>query len=114
MTTTLSRGRDEARSVYTVHRLTNRDEIRPLLEGGRAYAAYAIAQLEPELFVKSDWYSATGPGGPALVVHSRSGLGRALFASGDPGGVDAILNLHPGPRFSFGSLGLEHRRAIEK
>jgi len=61
MTTTLSRGRNEARSVYTVHRLRNPDEIRPFLEADRAYAAYAIAQLQPDLFDKSDWYSAIGP-----------------------------------------------------
>lgn len=114
MTATLSRGRDETQTAYNVQRLTNPDEIRPLLESDRAYAAYAIAQLDPQLFDKSEWYTATGPEGQSLALHSRSGLGRALFVSGDPSGIGAILSLHPGPRFSFGSLRLEHRRHIEK
>jgi GNAT superfamily N-acetyltransferase len=114
MTATLSRGRDEAQIAYTVRRLTEADEIRKLLDNDREYAAYAIAQLDPKLFDKSEWYTATGQEGPALVLHSRSGLGRALFVSGDPGGIGAILSLHAGPRFSFGSLRLEHRRAVER
>ncbi len=114
MTATLSRGRDEAQTIYTVERLMTPGEIRSLLEHDRPYAAYAIAQLDPQLFGQSEWYVATSPESRALVLHSRSGLGRALFTSGDPAGIDAILGLHPGPRFSFGSLRLEHRAAVEK
>lgn len=114
MTATLSRRRDDTSPTYTVEQLIDRDAIRAMLASDRAYAAYAIAQLDSKLFDQSEWYHTKGPDGHALVLHSRSGLGRALFASGDPEGVDAILSLHPGPRFSFGSLRLEHRRAIEK
>lgn len=114
MTATLSRRRDDTRALYAIEQLTDRDVIRSMLDSDRAYAAYAIAQLDSRLFDQSEWYHTKGPDGDALVLHSRSGLGRALFASGDPEGVDAILSLHPGPRFSFGSLRLEHRRAIEK
>jgi len=114
MTATLSRRRDDTRPIYTVEQLIDRDVIRAMLDSDRAYAAYAIAQLDAKLFDQSEWYHTKGPDSDALVLHSRSGLGRALFASGDPEGVDAILSLHPGPRFSFGSLRLEHRRAVEK
>ncbi len=114
MTATLSRGRDEARAEYLVQSLADPDEIRVLLEPEKAYAAYAIAQLEPRLFSQCDWYTSTGPAGRAVVLHSRSGLGRALFADGDGQALDAILSLHPGPRFSFGSLRLEHRHTVEK
>ena len=122
MTATLSRGQEAARADYSVQRLSDPDQIRALLEPERAYAAYALAQLEPKRFHLSEWYEAsgaTGPGGSgvegkALVVHSASGLGRALFALGDAQALDAILSLHPGPRFSFASLRTEHRPIVER
>ncbi len=114
MTATLSRRRDAVKSIYTVRKLLDPDEIRSLLEPDKVYAAYALAQLEPRLFSQAEWRLATGSSGPALVLHSRGGLGRALFAQGDAGGIEAILSLHPGPRFSFGSLRPEHRRAFDK
>ena len=114
MTATLSRGRDHARARYKVERLTDPDAIRGLLAADKAYSAYALAQLEPALYRLAEWYTARGPDGPALLLHSSGGLGRALFAMGDPGALDAALALHPGPRFSFGSLRPEHRRAVER
>ncbi len=115
MTATLSRRRESAGSAYVIERLADPDQIRQALNADRAYAAYAIAQLEPERFALSEWFAARGRDGQAgLVVHSSSGLGRALFAQGDPEVVDSILSLHPGSRFSFGSLRPEHRRAVEK
>lgn len=80
----------------------------------RAYSAYALAQLEPSLFRLAEWYAAHGPDGRALLLHSRGGLGRALFALGEPAALEALVSLHPGPRFSFGSLRPEHRAAIQK
>lgn len=112
--TALPRDRQAARASYEVRQLTDRDEIRGLLAPERAYSAYALAQLEPGLFEQSEWYAATGPEGQALVVHSRSGLGRALFAIGDPQALDAALSLHPGPRFTFGSLRPEHRPVVKR
>lgn len=114
MTATLSRGEDAARAPYTVESLHSRAEIRPILQENRAYAAYALAQLDPQMFHENEWYRSTGPTGKALLLHSRSGLGRALFAFGDPQALDAALALHPGPRFVFGSLYPEHRQVIEK
>jgi GNAT superfamily N-acetyltransferase len=114
MTATLSREHDRANSHYVVERISNRDAIREFLAGDQAYAAYALAQLEPGLFGLAEWYSASGPDGRALLLHSRGGLGRALFTMGDPGALDALLRLHPGPRFSFGSLRPVHRRTVEK
>lgn len=114
MTATISRERDRAQSAYTVERLTDREVIRALLLPDRPYAAYALAQLQPDLFRLADWYASFGPEGAALVLHSRGGLGRALFATGHPAALDAVLSLHPGPRFSFGSLRPEHRRVLEK
>jgi GNAT superfamily N-acetyltransferase len=81
----------------------------------RAYGAYAIAQLEERRFPLSEWFVASGPDGRrGVVVHSASGLGRALFAEGDMAAVDAILSLHPGPRFTFGSVRPEHFPTVER
>ncbi len=114
MTATLSRGRQQTRTIYAVERLKDPEVIRQLLWLERAYAAYALAQLDPALFRLSEWYGASGPDGAGLVLHSRGGLGRALFVLGHPTAVEAALSLHPGPRFSFGSLRPEHRQSIEK
>jgi GNAT superfamily N-acetyltransferase len=114
MTATLSRRSDRAHSVYKIERLSDPDAIRELLLPDRAYSAYALAQLEPALFRLAEWYTASGPDGRALLLHSRGGLGRALFTLGHPTALEAALSLHPGPRFSFGSLRPEHRSVIQK
>jgi RimJ/RimL family protein N-acetyltransferase len=98
-----------------VRKVRNRDELRAILALDPEYSAYAIAQLDPRSFPLNEWLIATGPGGRrSLVVHSHTGLGNALFATGDPVALDAVLSLHPGPRFSFGSLRPEHKRVVEK
>jgi RimJ/RimL family protein N-acetyltransferase len=94
--------------------MSDRAEIRGLLLPHKSYAAYALAQLGPNLFGLSDWYTSSGDGGSALLVHSRSGLGRALIAIGDPASLAAVLSIHPGPHFTFGSLRPEHRSVIER
>lgn len=114
MTATLSHGEEAARGAYVLDRLVDPDRIREMLAPDRAYSAYAIAQLEPRRFPFTEWYTAEGRPGRALVLHSRSGLGHAFFATGDPGALDAALSLHPGPRFTFGSMREEHKRVIEK
>lgn len=114
MTTALERNEDGVQSAYAVEQMRDPRAIRAILEGGRAYAAYALAQLDPMMFDDNEWYYASGETGGALLLHSRSGLGRAMFAIGDPQALDAAISLHPGPRFAFGSLYPEHRQVIEK
>ena len=83
--TTLPRDRQATRMTYVVQRLTDRDEIRALLAPERAYAAYALAQLEPDVFQLSEWYTATGPQGRApstLRPFDPSTSLRAGFAQG--------------------------------
>lgn len=114
MTATLDQEREATRTAYSVSRLFDRELLRSLLPD-RAYAAYALAQLDPGRFQLSAWYLAHGPQGErGIVVHSASGLGRALFTEGDPDAVEAILSLHPGSRFSFGSLRPEHKPAVDR
>jgi RimJ/RimL family protein N-acetyltransferase len=83
-------------------------EIRQILAPYEAYAAYAIGQLTPHLFSRSDWLVARGAGGEALVLHSRGGLGNALFALGSADGIEALLRLHPGPRQTFLTCQVHH------
>jgi ribosomal protein S18 acetylase RimI-like enzyme len=114
VTATLSRDREHAQSTYKIERVSDPSEIRKLIQPDQAYSAYALAQLDPALFRQAEWYAASGSDGRALLLHSRGGLGRALFALGDPAALEAALSLHPGPRFSFGSLRPEHRSAVQK
>jgi ribosomal protein S18 acetylase RimI-like enzyme len=103
---------------YRVEPLADPEAIRPLLEQQRAYAAYALAHLEPRLFPRSYWWraaaldlegSAPAPaGGEALVMHARTGLGPSLVALGTPQALEAILRLHPGPFYTFATFQVEH------
>ena len=113
--TAVSRESHAAGADYSVVAMRDPEAIRRLLEPDRAYGAYALAQLDPRLFEDNEWWLACGSSGrQALLVHSTSGLGNALFATGDAEALDVALSLHPGPRFSFGSLRLEHRVVAEK
>lgn len=93
---------------YLVRRTDDIDELRRTLSLQRAYAAYALGQLQPALFVRSEWWSARSAQGQALLLHSRGGLGSALFAFGDVDGLEALLRLHPGPRHTFLTCQVHH------
>jgi len=102
------------RVEYVVERLVDPEAIRPLLEGQRTYAAYALAHLDPRLFPRSEWWHARSPRGRALVVHSRTGLGPALVALGDPQALDALFRLHPGPRLTFATFQPDHLAVAQR
>ncbi len=102
------------RAEHRITELSDPAEIRRLLEPERAYTAYALAQLDPRLFPRNKWYRSAGPNGQALLVHSKSPLGNALFALGDATALDAVLSLHPGPRFAFGTVMLDHKAIARK
>ena len=93
---------------YFVRPATNLDELRSTLQPHRAYAAYALGQLQPQLFARSEWWLAHGAQGQALVLHSKGGLGHALFALGATDALQAVLQLHPGPRHTFLSCQVQH------
>ena len=128
--TALPSGRRAARAAYAVERLTDAESIRPLLAPEGAYAAFGLAHLSPRLFDRGEWWSASGPTGApgrgpvwarlggspghALVLHAGGGLGHAMLAVGDATALDAILCLHPGPRFSFAGFRPEHLDTMER
>ena len=103
-----------AAETYAVRRLSDREAIRRLLDVRRAYAAYALGQLEPDRFPFSEWWLAEGDGGQALLLHSRGGLGNALFALGDAAPLAALLSLHPGPHNTFATCEAEHLDVVRR
>lgn len=107
-----SRVGHRAGSAYSLERLTTREAIRPWLNGEADYAAYAMAQLEPRVFPKSEWWSATGEMGRALLVFSQGSLGNALVTLGDAGALDVLLGLRPGPRVALANFQAEHLAVV--
>lgn len=93
---------------YLVRPVRDRDEIRRMLEQRRPYAAYALGQLDPVLFRLSEWWSASGDGGEALLLHSRGGLGNATFCLGESGALEALVRVHPGARNTFLTCEVHH------
>ena len=122
--TTLPNDREAAHAPakWRVERLTDRETIRALLTPEGTYAAYALAQLAPSLFPRSEWWSASGPtgarlggsAGRAIVLHSRGGLGPALLTIGDAAALDVLLSLHPGPHTCFASFRPEHLKVVQR
>jgi RimJ/RimL family protein N-acetyltransferase len=101
-----------AYAEYLVRVSRNRDEVRRLLVPHRAYAAYALGQLQSPLFEKSEWWISRGAHGQALLLHSKGGLGNALFALGSAEALDAVLQLHAGPRHTFLTCQPQHLQTV--
>jgi ribosomal protein S18 acetylase RimI-like enzyme len=71
---------------------TDPEAIRAFLETDRLYAAYAIGDLEPELFADCLWLGAERNGSQrALALLYRGLVPPAFFLMGDPAGLAAIL-----------------------
>jgi RimJ/RimL family protein N-acetyltransferase len=83
---------------WKVKQLTGKDHILSYLETDRLYAAYAIGDLEPELFDQSTWFGAETKGQlHAVTMHFRGVKMPVLFLMGETEGVRIILEeaLHP-------------------
>lgn len=68
----------------------DRARIRALLETDRAWAVYALGDLEPPQAAFAEWHLA--PGGGALVLLYREFGVPVLFTFGPPEGVAPLLN----------------------
>jgi hypothetical protein len=99
---------------YTVRRNHDRNALRTMLEPKRPYAAYALGQLDPRLFRLSEWWTAEGEAGQGLVLHSRGGLGNAVFTMGEAGALEALLRVHPGPRTAFLTCEVHHVDTVQR
>ncbi len=99
---------------YVVQPLTDIQAIRSVLAPRVEYTAYALGQLEPALFPRTQWYYARGTTGTGLVLHSRGGLGDATFVMGDPDAVLAILTIHPGTAQTYATCQPQHLEVLRR
>ncbi len=99
---------------YVIQPLTDPVAIRSILAPRVEYTAYALGQLEPQLFARTRWYHAKGTTGSGLVLHSRGGLGDATFVMGDAEAVLAILMIHPGTAQTYATCQPQHLEALRK
>ena len=86
--------------LFRVRETRDRRALEAAMSEDRAYAAYALGHLDPELGRGARFWLAEGESGAGYVMHGTA-MGRTLVAGGDPAAVDAILSLHPGPRWSY-------------
>ncbi len=110
----LRRGARAARDTIEVQEMRDAAAIGRFLRFRRAYAAYALGQLDPMLFRRTRWWVAKGARGQALLLHSYGGLGNALLAMGDRDALEAILALHPGPRHAYATCQPEHLDVLKR
>lgn len=95
--------------MWRVTELTEKQEILAFLESDRLYAAYAIGDLEPHLYVQSAWYGASEGGRlRALALLFRGLALPALFLMGEPAGLGAILANGLRPRRAYLTCRPEH------
>lgn len=97
----------------------SRRVLDALLSDDRAYAAYALVHLEPELLIDARFHVARAVDDasrrPGVVLHAGGALGRTMFVAGDPEAVRAILALHPGPgRAYLVTAAPEHAAVLEE
>jgi ribosomal protein S18 acetylase RimI-like enzyme len=94
---------------YKVRELTDKNQILSFLERDRLYAAYAIGDLEPELFAQCSWIAAERSGEMRALALLFRGLDPpALFLMGEIVGLRSILLRAPFPREVFFTCLPEH------
>ena len=95
--------------IWKTSELTNKARILTYLETDRLYAAYAIGDLEPQLFAQSTWVGAEKTGRlQALALHFRGLKLPALFLMGDTNGLRAILENTICPEQAYLTCSTEH------
>ena len=95
--------------VWKTGELTDKAIILNYLEKDRLYAAYAIGDLEPQLFAQSKWIGAEEAGRLQALVLTFSGLKQpALFLIGDVNGLRVILENTQCPEHAYITCRPEH------
>lgn len=87
--------------------MSDRKEVRRILESDRIWCAYALADLDPAYAQDCEWHVAD----EALVLLYRGLEPPALFAHGDPEEVSELLGAIPGGQVQFGLMGT-HRSLL--
>jgi ribosomal protein S18 acetylase RimI-like enzyme len=95
--------------------LTDPDRILAFLETDRLYAAYAIGDLEPELFAQCAWAGAESGGRlRTLGLLFRGLTPPAFFLMGDPQGLREILEGALRPPQAYITCRENHLPAVEE
>jgi GNAT superfamily N-acetyltransferase len=95
--------------MWNVRKLTDPNEILTFLEQDRLYAAYAIADLEPEMFQHTHWYLAEAEGDAFSLALLFTALDPdVLFLMGDTAGLAVILGSALRPQRVYVTARLEH------
>jgi ribosomal protein S18 acetylase RimI-like enzyme len=98
--------------MWSTSLLTDRDRALAYLRSDEVYAAYAIGDLEPEMFALSSFAGAERDGRlQSLVLHFRGLEVPALFLMGDPEGVRAVLADELRPERVYLTLREKHESA---
>jgi ribosomal protein S18 acetylase RimI-like enzyme len=71
--------------------LTDKREIRAILETERPWTAYALADLEPDAFAQSTWF-VSADSGPALALLYRAFAIPVLLTVGRPHSLRSVLD----------------------
>jgi ribosomal protein S18 acetylase RimI-like enzyme len=82
--------------------ITDRDEIRSLLETDREWSVYALGDLSPGFFEQSEWFRA--PDHSALALLFRGFGTPVLFTLGEARAIDLILEEIGGEREMYLSI----------
>lgn len=94
--------------------LSNKKEILSFLQQDRLYAAYAIGDLEPNLFAQSQWFGAEDTGKMQALALFFTGLNPpALFTMGDADGLAAILASALQPERAYFTCRVEHLPVVK-
>jgi GNAT superfamily N-acetyltransferase len=100
--------------MWNVRKLTDPNEILTFLEQDRLYAAYAIADLEPEMFQHTRWYLAEGGGQVFSLALLFTALDPdILFLMGDAAGLAVILGSALRPQRVFVTIQSEHLSTLK-
>ncbi len=99
--------------MWQVRALTSKEQILAFLQRDRLYAAYAIGDLEAELFAKSQWFGAEDDGKIQTLALFFTGLEPpVLFTMGDTEGLAAILDSALQPERAYFTCRAEHLPAV--
>lgn len=100
--------------MWVAHELSDKAQILSFLETDRLYAAYAIGDLEPDLFVQSRWAGVERAGQlRALALHFYGLSPPALFLMGDVDELRVILEGVLFPRRVYLTCREEHLAMIQ-
>ena len=101
--------------MWSTRQLTDKREILAYLRRDELYGAYAIGDLEPEMFAQSSFAGAETDGQlRALVLHFRGLEMPALLLMGDADGVRAILANELRPEHVYLTYRQEHQDAARQ